>query len=123
MHYSVFSSISMSERFFINGKGIYVFFFFQYNTQKALLKKGIFRAVLYFFKPKHLCTLQLSDSPCPGEAEGQRTLTAASLLSTQHKPLPLGAFSKYLWTDRNLQVSKDVALSCIQVSWRCQYNK
>lgn len=106
-------------RFHVRGllhhwKGNLLFPLFSRQSSKSSVEERHFQdsSFFFFFNLKHLCTLQLSDSPCPGEAEGQRTLAAASLLSTQHKLLPLGAFSKYLQTDRSLQVSKDVALSC-----------
>lgn len=74
-------------------KGEYIYLFFLFlrwysdPASKSFVEERYFQVI--FKNLEHLCTLQLPDSPCPGEAEGQSILAAARLLSTQHKFLPL----------------------------------
>lgn len=132
MHYFLSSSISMSKRnSSINGKGSSLTFFrcfsFSENDTQTQLQKGFVEESHFqgsFFKqfktPVYPSAVWQS---LPWGGWRPKDTGCCWLAKHPHKCLPLGrSINICRLTDRRLQVSKNVALLCSQVSWRCQYN-
>lgn len=77
----------------------------------------------FFNNLKHLCTPSAVWQSLPWGGWRPKDTGCCLPAKHPHKCLPLGrSINICRLTDRSLQVSKNVALSCSQVHWRCPYN-